>query len=544
MELECCWKTEIIESAQCPNIMDDERELRFSLKRRLLEKCLECPRFGNDLEILARTEPSLSMVLRLLAAEYLDQKEQIHYMAGFLNSRNLELQFLHEIGIVLQTSMELDEVLSVAMTAITAGKGFGLNRAFLLLIDDEKRTLNGYLGVGPKTYQEAWQTWEEIGRDDFSLREMAKIFHDTKLSFEKAKFQDLLEQLTVPLEDQSHILNRALLNGKPMLVENAFNNPDVDPVLARILGVDTFLILPLISRKRRIGMIIADNFITGKQITGDDMESMEIFVFPAALAIERASLHERLQEEVEKLSKANSKLKEQQELIVKMEKMALVGKITSSIAHSIRNPLMIIGGFARSLQRKLDENDPKREYAESILYEARKLEDALTEVLGYADSLHPAMDVWDINELVENASREMQDEMAKQGVVCSLDLGINLPMVFIDYKQVAFCMRKIIGNAIEAMPEGGMIGISTRADDHDCLVLEIRDTSTTITASLQEYLSAPSFTTREQISALSVSLCKMILEKNSLSFHVERSPEGGTRYTIRLPLKKEETFHE
>ena len=98
MELECCWKTEIIESAQCPNIMDDERELRFSLKRRLLEKCLECPRFGNDLEILARTEPSLSMVLRHLAAEYLDQKEQIHYMAGFLNSRNRELQFLHEIG--------------------------------------------------------------------------------------------------------------------------------------------------------------------------------------------------------------------------------------------------------------------------------------------------------------------------------------------------------------------------------------------------------------------------------------------------------------
>ena len=368
----------------------------------------------------------------------------MHYLAGFLNSRNREIQFLHEIGVVLQTSMELDEILSVAMTAITAGKGFGMNRAFLLLADKERINLKGYLGVGPRSYQEAWQIWEDIGRNDVSLKDMAKNFYDTKLSSEKVKFQDILEQLVIPLADRNHIINRAMLKGKPLLVEDSFHNSEVDPALARILGVDTFLILPLVSRNRCIGVIIADNFITHKAITTLDMESMETLAFPVAYAIERTSLYERLQEDVVKLTEANNKLKQQQQLIVKMEKMALVGKITSSIAHSIRNPLMIIGGFARSLQKNLAPDDPKREYIDSIVLEARQLEDTLTEVLGYADSLHPATDMWDLNQLAINVCKEFQDKVSQAGINLSLNLGSDLPMVLIDYKQIAYCIRKII----------------------------------------------------------------------------------------------------
>jgi signal transduction histidine kinase len=543
LEWECCWTSEDTEPAGCPYIAGDEKELYASLKRRFVEKCLECPRFKNDLMKLQETGHPVAAPLQYLITYFLDQKEQLHYMASFLNSRNREMQFLHEIGVVLQTSMELDEVLSVAMTAITAGKGFGMNRAFLLLTDKERHMLKGYLGVGPRSYQEAWQIWEDIGRNDFSLKEMAKNFYDTKLSSEKVKFQDILEKLVIPLNNLDNILNKTLFEGKPMLVEDAFHNDDIDPELARTLGVDTFFVLPLVSRNRRIGVIIADNFITHKPITVPDMESMETLAFPVAFAIERASLYERLQEDLVKLTEANNKLKEQQQLIVKMEKMALVGKITSSIAHSIRNPLMIIGGFARSLQRNLAPEDPKREYIDSIVQESKHLEDALEEVLGYASSLYPAMDMWDINQLVGNICREFQDKLEKTGITCSLDFGPDLPMVFIDYKQIAYCIRKIIGNTIEAMPEGGEIRIKTRLET-DCIVLELLDTSKIVTQATNDFIVTPAFTTQEQINALGISLCKMILEKHSQSFRVEKSPEGGMKYTIRLSLQKEEIARE
>lgn len=538
MSWECCWAKEAVEPLECPFISDDERELRFSRKRRFLEKCIECPHFEKDLDKLEESDPSISAIFRHLIGEILQQKQQILYMTGFLDSRNREIQFLHEIGVVLQTSVELDEVLSVAMTAITAGKGFGMNRAFLLLMDEEKRNLQGYLGVGPKSYQEAWQIWEEIGRSDFSLRELAKNFHDTKLDSERAKFHDILARMIFPLEDHNHILNKALLNGRPILVTDAFHNADVDPKLAGILGVDTFLILPLLSQKKRIGLIVADNFITHKPISVQDMQSMETIAFPVALAIERASLYARLQEDLDKLTEANSRLREQQELIVKMEKMALVGNITSSIAHSIRNPLMIIGGFARSLQKSMSENDPKRGYVESILFEARKLEDALTEVLDYADSLHPSKDLWDINELVVNVRRELQGKIERHRTVCSLDLENGLPMALIDYKQVAFCLRKLIGGILESMTDGGAVSIRT-CKEEDSLVLEIRDTCTSYSQPLNEFVSGQSSAEKDPMSTQSVSLCKMIMEKNSLSFHVDSSAWGGVCYTVKLPVMKE-----
>jgi len=93
-------------------------------------------------------EPLVTLV-NILASEMLDMKVRLESMDGFLNTKTREIRFLHELSTVLQTSMDLDEVLSVAMTAITAGKGFGMNRAFLLMCDKDQQYLRGYLGSVP-----------------------------------------------------------------------------------------------------------------------------------------------------------------------------------------------------------------------------------------------------------------------------------------------------------------------------------------------------------------------------------------------------------
>ncbi len=77
------------------------------------------------------------------------QKTQIQSLVSFLDNKTLEIRFLHELGSVLQSSVDLDEVLSVALTAITAGKGFGMNRAFLLLCDREAGAPEGVSGTWP-----------------------------------------------------------------------------------------------------------------------------------------------------------------------------------------------------------------------------------------------------------------------------------------------------------------------------------------------------------------------------------------------------------
>jgi len=539
VDRESCWDRDVIEQADCPEIGPGDEDLLVSKRLRNLEKCCDCHRFLTDLKQLRGDANPLAPVLASVLAEFRRQKNQIQSLVSFLDNKTLEIRFLHELGSVLQSSVDLDEVLSVALTAITAGKGFGMNRAFLMLCDRKDGMLKGYLGIGPRNLEEASQVWNEIVQNDMDLKTLAQNFRLNKLSSERAKFHDLLEQLTVPLSNKEHILIKALDGKRPVMVEGAFQHPDVPPELARLLGVDTFLLMPLISRNRRVGMIIADNFITHRSITEEDMRSLENFGFPVAFAIERASLYDKLQVELNRVTEAGKKLKAQQELIVRMESMALVGRITSSVAHSVRNPLMIIGGFARSMLKNSSESDPKRTFIESIVAETRQLEGVLDEILNYSDSLYPTRDFWDVNQLVETALRDTADNLTSLGYATSYSPGDDLPPVYIDFKQLSYCLRTVLQNDIAGIGTDLSIVIrSQRCEDN--VILTIEDHSRYISQGELDHLLVPFSETRDLGAGLGLALCKTMLEKHGIPFAVQADDNGGIRYTITLPTRKED----
>lgn len=538
MDWECCWDRDTVVMGECPNITEGDEDLLASKARRVLEKCCECERFRRDLARFNESGHPLAPIFSVLHNDYRRQKSQIQSLVSFLDSKTLETRFFHELGSVLQSSVDLGEVLSVALTAITAGKGFGMNRAFLLLADQERHLLRGHLAIGPRSLEEAGQTWQEIVSNDLDLQTMARSFQQYKLRSERDKFQDILDKLLIPLDDPKHIVVRAFEDKYPLLVHDAFNNPDVDPAFARLLGVDTFMVLPLISRHRRIGAIIADNFITHRPITDDDLRSIETFAFPVAFAIERASLYDRLQEQVDKLQLANQKLHEQQELLVRMEKMALVGRITSSVAHSIRNPLTVIGGFARSILKTTAPTDAKRGFIESIVTETRQLEGVLDEVLTYSDSLYPTRDMWDVNQLVETAQREIQDRLIKQDFTVHFHPDQNLPPVWVDYKQTAYCIRTIILEDMDGLEHGTItISVAQHGNDVD---IRIEDKGRKLSEDELEAMLTPFAETCQMGSGLSLALCRSMLDKQSIPFLVVAPPGGGVVYTIKLPTSKEE----
>lgn len=538
MDWECCWDRENIGPGDCPNINEGDESLLLSRHRRILEKCCDCPNFKRDLARFRDSGHPLAPVFSIMHAEFQRQKTQIQSLASFLDSKTLEIRFLHELGSVLQSSVDLEEVLCVALTAITAGKGFGMNRAFLLITDRESRILKGYLGIGPRSSEEANHTWDEISRSDMDLQTLAQNFRANKLTSERAKFRDILEQLTIPLDSSDHLLIRALEGKQPLLVENAFHNPEVPSEIAQLLGVDTFLLMPLIARNRRVGMIIADNCITRRPITEADLHSIETFSFPVAFAIERASLYERLQVELNRVTETGKKLKEQQELIVKMEKMALVGRITSSVAHSIRNPLMVIGGFARSILKNTPPSDPKRDFIESIVGEARHLEGVLDEILNYSDSLYPTRDFWDVNQLVESTLREIKDALLDKQCRLNFQAIDSLPLAYIDFKQVSYCVRTLIMSDIDdSRPDE----VRVQAGEHNGrVVISIENRLNSLPGAPSDRLYTPIEQPREQNAGLGLALCRSMLEKQGIPLTVATPPEGGTTYTLELPTQKEE----
>ncbi len=542
IDWERCWDKEVLASGECPFIDSEDYELLRARSRRFLEKCCECERFKRDIRNFSETGHPLATAFSVLQAECSRQKAQIQTLANFLDTKTLEMRFMYELGSVLQSSVDLDEVLSIALTAITAGKGFGMNRAFLLLADKERHLLKGHLAIGPRNAEEAGQTWTEIDTGDLDLQALSQSFRRNKLYSERDKFQDILQKLVIPIDDTRHIIMRALDEHKPILVTDAFHRQDPDKEFADLLGVDTFLVLPLITRNRRVGAIIADNFITHKPITEQDMRSIETFTFPVAFAIERASLYERVQEEVDKLCQANIRLQEQHEQLVRMEKMALVGRITSSIAHSIRNPLMVIGGFARSILKSTPENDVKRSFMESIVNETRQLEEVLGEILTYSEAMCPTSDFWDPNQLVESALRDIQDRALSQDYRCQFHPADNIPAVFIDFKQTEYCIRNIIISTIDGL-QNGIIYISTSLNN-DYVDVRIVDKNRVLSEDELEAMLTPFTEIREMGSGLNMALSRSMLDKQNISLFVVAPPEGGVTYTIKLPTRKEENHEQ
>jgi GAF domain-containing protein len=517
VDLTCCWTKEQIEQGDCPYIREDEEELRNLLSRRVVEKCFYCDRFREDLRLLTEEDRPLSRLVPFLIEAMRDQKNQISAMAGSLDSRNQQISFLHELAEVLQTTMNLDEVLSVAMTAITAGKGFGMNRAFLLLTDKCQHNL----GIGPRNLQEAWQTWDEISHHNYSLTEMASQFFSTKLRAEKEKFNWILNQLGDLLTKEGHILNRVLSDHKPLLVDERVRTDEGDDGLSALLEVDSYLIMPLVCRNRPVGVILADNYVTHKVITRQNMESLETFGYTVAFAIERASLYDQLQEKVERLVDVNEQLLEQQEQIVRMEKLALVGEITSSIAHSIRNPLVTIGGFARNLLKNSADDDPLREQLQALSSAAQQLDDVLTEVLTSSDSLYPARDQWDVNLLVYRVSEELTERLALRGLVVRLDLAQNLPMAFIDFRQITFCFRTIIINLLDSLADGSTVTVFTRQMS-DGILLEA---------------SAGPVPVGHTTTGLGIMVCRNLLEKQGIPFTIT-TIDQEISFRITVPIER------
>ncbi|WP_305045603.1 sensor histidine kinase [Geoalkalibacter sp.] len=531
----CCWNQDLTSLSGCPNLREGDEALLFDWKRRIAERCFDCPRFLEDMHEFRRQGESSAELLLLSLEKIRQARAENQDLRGELEVRNREFQFLHEVTSSIQSSLDLDEIISLALTAVTAGQGFGFNRAILMLVDAERQNLNGYIALGPRRLEEAQRIWHEIEENHYSLQDMARVFYERKIVAEKEKFRDLLDLLSLPLSRRDHLFIDTLNGTTSRHILNLWSEFNIDRHQVEALEVNELVLVPLRSRNRRIGLLLADNIVNRRPISSKDLQSLESFALPMAFALERGALHEQLQKELGKVREANQLLKQQQEQIVRMEKMALVGQIVSHFSHSIRNPLMIIGGFARSLSRQIPEGDERRRYIESIVRETRRLEEVLQDALNYSESLYPTFDLWDVNQVLTTVYGSLLEDIELAGISVCLDLAPGLPPVRIDFKQISYSLRSILNNALEAMPNGGTLTLSSQRVDAE-LLIRISDTGPGIAPDILRLIDSPFSSTNGKTSGLSLSLCSRILQSHGGRMHIGNAETGGAVISLYLPL--------
>jgi len=268
------------------------------------------------------------------------------------------------------------------------------------------------------------------------------------------------------------------------------------------------------------------------------MNLLETFVHQASIAIHNARLYASLSEKVGELELAYRVLQDNQERLVRAEKLAAVGEITAKVAHEIKNPLTSIGGFTRSIYRGMSFDDANRKYLEVILQEVERLEGILHDLLSFAHPSAPEKMKRNINEIIEKSILVLSGEVDKNRIVLDLHLLPDLPDVWYDARQLKQVFLNLFKNAVQAMSKGGKLRIeSQRTDKWVCV--SVMDTGMGIPQENMSKLFLPFFTTKSEGSGLGLPVSHQILKDHDGYIDVSSQEGVGTNFMVYLPIKED-----
>jgi PAS domain S-box-containing protein len=206
--------------------------------------------------------------------------------------RDQELSRLFFISSAMRSTLELDKLLRMVLTAVTMSEGMGFNRSILFLLDDVNNELRGAMGVGPASPEEAWKIWDDISLKEKTLEDIMQEIVSSPPR-ENTFFDRLSMGIQIPIEEDT-ILTRSVKEKGPYNILDVKEEDLSDTVLTQQLGTQAYAVVPLISRDKVIGLIWVDNYFTQKKISDDDIQFLKSFSNHIASAIESARLFEQV----------------------------------------------------------------------------------------------------------------------------------------------------------------------------------------------------------------------------------------------------------
>ncbi len=483
-------------------------------------------------------EPPQVFDLRIVPGEVGGQRLIMIASAAVLDAvhRVEELTLLHEMVRVLRRETDLDRVLFTTLTCATAAGGLAFNRAFAFLIDASGEWLEGRMGLGPASAEEAHTIWTEISTHPRSLDEFAAAY-DRWAEADNRELQDLVCNLRFSMKrDAEQLPVLAALQRTAVMVEDAEHDDRVSAELCELLGVREFVAAPMSVADEARGVIMADNLYSGKPITAGDLRLLSLFGQHAGMAIESAQTYHEMKARGQELETAYARLKETQAELVRAEKLAVLGDMAARVAHDFRNPIVTIGGWARYLEEVPEDTEAVRRAVGVIAEEATNLETILAMLVEPLASREVQLQRTDLNALMRDAVAAQQPMFAEEDIEVEVDLDDELPPVDADPAQTRRAVVNLLDNAVSAMPDGGKLSLRTRRDGDEVLV-QVADTGVGMSEETSAQVFNPFFSTNHYGSGLGLTIVWDIVQSHGWRIDVASEPGEGTTFTVRIPLE-------
>lgn len=233
------------------------------------------------------------------------------------------------------------------------------------------------------------------------------------------------------------------------------------------------------------------------------------------------------------IRRADSTIQRQHSRLIEAETLAVVGELTSSVAHNIRNPLSSIRSAAElALEAPTDDCS---EQANDIIREVDRISARITELLSFSGkAMEPGAPV-DLQALLDRCVADHAAAFERQGQTLACDCAVARPVVAADIALLRQVFDSLLSNAAEAMQAGGHCQVSLVADGAQRLRVDIADHGGGVARGLREQVFRPFFTTKPKGLGLGLPLARRVVERYGGKLSLDAAAAGGTIVSVILP---------
>ncbi len=485
------------------------------------------PRAVFDMEVMHLMQTVCSQLANVIENAAMFREAQ--QMAGENQARAQRFATLYNVARALMSTVKTDRLLMIMLYALTSPTGFNFSRAILFLLSDDGLTLAAQMGMGPRDVKEARRAKRsrrippEEGGTEVGAKRIGKMLWDDT------------ENLSISMDGSGCLVAKAVREKRTIRADSGCGAvPEGSYVGLCGNHPPSFVTVPLVIQGEARGAIYVDNKFREREITEEDIQILTMFASEACLAMENASLYESREE-------ALGKVRYAQDLLVQSEKLAALGEMAARIAHEMKNPLTVIGGFAARLaRREQDDRDhpPTTRYAEIILKEVKRLERTIQQTLSFSREVVPDFQPVDINAEIQDVLGMFREELAESGIVKEVDLSKEVPEIAVDPDQIRQVIWNLLSNAVQAMGEGGKLMLVTRPaseDEGDGVVFLVGDTGGGIPHDVVHNIFNPFFTTKTKGTGLGLPIVHSILQNHGGTIQLDNREGVGVTFSIFLP---------
>ncbi len=223
--------------------------------------------------------------------------------------------------------------------------------------------------------------------------------------------------------------------------------------------------------------------------------------------------------------------------LIRSERLKTVAILASGMAHEIKNPLTPIKTFAEQLPHRLEDKEFLLKFSRIINNEVNRIDTLVQELLDYAKPAPLHLKPTNLHQVLDNTFDFLNNDFIKHKIILNKDYRLPIgQMINLDIKQFRQALLNILLNAIDAMPQEGILNISTTFKKRNTIEIIISDTGNGIASEDLSHIFDPFFSKKDRGTGLGLSITHEIIKNHGGKILVESNPKEGTKFTIQLPL--------